>query len=198
MYLYVYKRFKNKPDKQPIHSLFHSLVLGYSVMCPSPSYGDSASLITSPAVTQSSARSRTFNQPLSPSPAVNQPSFPSPAVNQPTSPSPAVSQPSFPSPAVSQRPSPSPAVNQPSSPSPAASQPSSPSPAAKGILYHFFCYFFKTFFLLHCVPLYVCRLCINYQDLRTNLLGKTALLILLLNFISHFVIDFFSRPHGSR
>ena len=26
-------------------------------------------------------------------------------------------------------------------------------------------------FLLHCVPLYVCRLCINYQDLSTKLLG---------------------------
>ena len=46
--------------------------------------------------------------------------------------------------------------------------------------------------LLHCVPLYVCRLCINYQDLRTNLLGMAALRILLLTFISHFVIDFLS------
>ena len=50
----------------------------------------------------------------------------------------------------------------------------------------------KTFFLLHCVPLYVCRLCINYQDLRTNLLGMAALRILLLTFISNFVIDFLS------
>ena len=50
----------------------------------------------------------------------------------------------------------------------------------------------KTFFLLHCVLLYVCRLCINYQDLRTNLLGMAALRILLLTFISHFVIDFLS------
>ena len=25
--------------------------------------------------------------------------------------------------------------------------------------------------LLHCVPLYVCRLCINYQDLCASLLG---------------------------
>ena len=37
---------------------------------------------------------------------------------------------------------------------------------------------------------YVCRLCINYQDLRTNLLGVAALRMLLLTFISHFVIDF--------
>ena len=53
-------------------------------------------------------------------------------------------------------------------------------------------------FLLHfflfvcCVHLYVCRLCINFQDLCASLLGKTALLILLLIFISHFVIDFLS------
>ena len=46
--------------------------------------------------------------------------------------------------------------------------------------------------LLHCVPLYVCRLCINYQDLNTNLLGVAALRMLLLTFISHFVIDFLS------
>ena len=39
--------------------------------------------------------------------------------------------------------------------------------------------------LLHCVLLYVCRLCINYQDLSTNLLGVAALRILLLTFISH-------------
>ena len=56
----------------------------------------------------------------------------------------------------------------------------------------FFVGMLKTFFLLHCVPLYVCRLCINYQDLRTNLLGMAALRILLLTFISHFVIDFLS------
>ena len=46
--------------------------------------------------------------------------------------------------------------------------------------------------LLHCVPLYLCRLCINYQDLNTNLLGVAALRMLLLTFISHFVIDFSS------
>ena len=32
-------------------------------------------------------------------------------------------------------------------------------------------------------------MCINYQDLRTNLLGMAALRILLLTFISHLVID---------
>ena len=41
----------------------------------------------------------------------------------------------------------------------------------------FFCWNVKNFFLLHCVPLYVCRLCINYQDLRTNLLQMAALRI---------------------
>ena len=48
------------------------------------------------------------------------------------------------------------------------------------------------FCLLHYVPLYVCRLCINYQDLSTNLLGVAAVRILLLTFISCFVIDFLS------
>ena len=56
----------------------------------------------------------------------------------------------------------------------------------------FFFWHVKNLFLLHCVPLYVCMLCINYQDLRTNLLGMAALRILLLTFISHFVIDFLS------
>ena len=46
--------------------------------------------------------------------------------------------------------------------------------------------------LLHCVPLYVCRLCINFQDLCARLLGMAALRILLLTFISCFVIDFLS------
>ena len=62
----------------------------------------------------------------------------------------------------------------------------------KGGVVLFFCWNVKNFFLLHCVPLYVCRLCINYQDLRTNLLRMAALRILLLTFISHFVIDFLS------
>ena len=55
--------------------------------------------------------------------------------------------------------------------------------------YHFFPNFLC---LLHCVPLYVCRLCINYQDLSTNLLGVASLRILLLTFISCLVIDFLS------
>ena len=52
--------------------------------------------------------------------------------------------------------------------------------------------FLKKMCLLHCVPLYVCRLCINYQDLCASLLGIAALRILLLTFISRFVIDFLS------
>ena len=48
------------------------------------------------------------------------------------------------------------------------------------------------FLLLHCVPLYVCRLCINFQDLCARLLGMAALRILLLTFTSRFVIDFLS------
>ena len=51
----------------------------------------------------------------------------------------------------------------------------------------FFFWHVKNLFLLDCVPLYVCRLCINYQDL-----GMAALRFLLLTFISHFVIDFLS------
>ena len=50
----------------------------------------------------------------------------------------------------------------------------------------------KKLFLLHCVSLYVCRLCINFQDLCARLLGMAALRILLLTFISRFVIDFLS------
>ena len=56
----------------------------------------------------------------------------------------------------------------------------------------FFVVVLKNLFLLHCVPLYVCRLCINYQDLSTNVLGVAALRMLLLTFISNFVIDFLS------
>ena len=40
--------------------------------------------------------------------------------------------------------------------------------------------------LLHCVPLYVCRLCTNFQDLCARLLGMAA------PFTSRFVIDFLS------
>ena len=46
--------------------------------------------------------------------------------------------------------------------------------------------------LLHCVPLYICRLCINFQDLCASLLGMAALRILLHTFTSRFVIDFLS------
>ena len=53
-------------------------------------------------------------------------------------------------------------------------------------------FFLKSLSLFQCVPLYVCRLCINFQDLCARLLGMAALRILLLTFISRFVIDFLS------
>ena len=53
-------------------------------------------------------------------------------------------------------------------------------------------FFLKSLSLFHCVPLYVCRLCINFEDLCARLLGMASLLILLLTFISRFVIDFLS------
>ena len=53
-------------------------------------------------------------------------------------------------------------------------------------------FYYLLFFFVFFVHLYVCRLCINFQDLCASLLGKTALLILLLTFISRFVIDFLS------
>ena len=53
-------------------------------------------------------------------------------------------------------------------------------------------FFLTSLSLFHCVPLYVCRLCINFQDLCARLLGVAALRILLLTFTSRFVIDFLS------
>ena len=53
-------------------------------------------------------------------------------------------------------------------------------------------FFLKSLSLFHCVPLYVCRLCINLMDLCARLLRMAALRILLLTFISRFVIDFLS------
>ena len=53
-------------------------------------------------------------------------------------------------------------------------------------------FFLKSLGLFHCVPLYVCRLCIHFQDLCARLLGMAVLRILLLTFISRFVIDFLS------
>ena len=53
-------------------------------------------------------------------------------------------------------------------------------------------FFLKSLSLFHFVPLYVCRLCINFQDLCARILGMAALRILLLTFISRFVIDFLS------
>ena len=57
--------------------------------------------------------------------------------------------------------------------------------------YFFLEVFLKSLCLFHCVPLYVCRLCINFQDLCARLLGVAALR-LLLTFTSRFVIDFLS------
>ena len=57
-------------------------------------------------------------------------------------------------------------------------------------------FFLKSLSLFHCVPLYVCRLCINFQDLCARLLGVAALRILLLTFTSLFVIDFLSIRKG--
>ena len=71
----------------------------------------------------------------------------------------------------------------------------------RGFLYHvilrawrllFLEVFLKSLSLFHCVPLYVCRLCINFQDLCARLLGVAALRILFLTFTSRFVIDFLS------
>ena len=62
----------------------------------------------------------------------------------------------------------------------------------KGALAHGVSIFPKYFCLLHCVPLYVCRLCINFQDLCARLLGMAALRILFLTFTSRFLIDFLS------
>ena len=53
-------------------------------------------------------------------------------------------------------------------------------------------FFLTSLSLFHCVPLYVCRLCINFQELCARLLGMAALRILLLTFTSRFVIDFLS------
>ena len=52
--------------------------------------------------------------------------------------------------------------------------------------------FSQIFFVFFIVFLYVCRLCINFQDLCARLLGMVALRILLLTFTSCFVIDFLS------
>ena len=53
-------------------------------------------------------------------------------------------------------------------------------------------FFLKSLSLFHCVHFYVCRMCINFQDLCARLLGMAALRVLLLTFISRFVIDFLS------
>ena len=57
-------------------------------------------------------------------------------------------------------------------------------------------FFFKMFILIFLIFSCRCRLCINFQDLCASLLGDNfgdiSLRILLLTFISRFVIDFLS------
>ena len=48
------------------------------------------------------------------------------------------------------------------------------------------------FFLLHCVPLYVCRLCINFQELCARLLGMATLRIRFSPSFHALSIDFLS------
>ena len=56
----------------------------------------------------------------------------------------------------------------------------------------FFCWHVKNSFFASLCSYYVCRLCINFQDLCARLLGMATLRILLLTFTSRFVIDFLS------
>ena len=62
----------------------------------------------------------------------------------------------------------------------------------KGAVAHGDYFFPKKFEFVSLCSLYVCRLCINFQDLCARLLGVAALRILLLTFTSRFVIDFLS------
>ena len=48
------------------------------------------------------------------------------------------------------------------------------------------------FFLLHCVPLYVCKLCINFQELCARLLGMATLRIRFSPSFHALLIDFLS------
>ena len=48
------------------------------------------------------------------------------------------------------------------------------------------------FWLLHCVPLYVCRLCINFQELYARLLGMATLRIRFSPSFHTLLIDFLS------
>ena len=65
-----------------------------------------------------------------------------------------------------------------------------PLPSVKGALAHGVSSFPKYFVFGSLCSLYVCRLCINFQDLCARLLGMAALRILLLIFTSRF--DFLS------
>ena len=51
-------------------------------------------------------------------------------------------------------------------------------------------FFTEFLFLFQNVHVYVCKLCINFQDLCASLLGDIPPFFMLLTFISHFVIPF--------
>ena len=57
---------------------------------------------------------------------------------------------------------------------------------------HIFCCCLKKICLLHCVPLYVCRLCINFQELCARLLGMATLRIRFSPSFHALLIDFLS------
>ena len=52
--------------------------------------------------------------------------------------------------------------------------------------------FSNIFFLLHCVPLYVCRLCINFKELCARLLGIATIRIRFSPSFHTLLIDFLS------
>ena len=64
--------------------------------------------------------------------------------------------------------------------------------ANKGGVDHIFCCCLKKICLLHCVPLYVCRLCINFQELCARLLGMATLRIRSSPSFHALLIDFLS------
>ena len=53
-------------------------------------------------------------------------------------------------------------------------------------------FFLKSLSLFHCVPLYVCRLCINFQDLLQGYLEWLPFVFCFLPSFHAFVIDFLS------
>ena len=70
--------------------------------------------------------------------------------------------------------------------------PTSLPPETRGEWTIFFVVVWKKFCLLHCVPLYVCRLCINFQELCARLLGMATLRIRFSPSFHALLIDFLS------